>query len=381
MRLFLFLYVLIAYTFVFADSTFISKPAVQVITKSPYKEREFEVFSPKQNTRIIDFFEAQYKKKIFSGTYLFHKNDSMIRGHLGYANFSKKDPFIDDDLFQLASVSKTFTGTAAMILVQEGKLALEDSVHWYIPELKRENLTIKDLLSHTSGLPDYFYFKQKYWPYAFRRMHNTDVISQLNKQPYKSFNKPGKYYHYSNTNYSLLAHIISRITGMDFRQFVKKRIMEPAGMVYSHICDFDSVPLKRYSVQGYERWRIYEDLPLNGTTGDKGIYSNTYEMYLYDQALRSSDIVHGSSKNQMWSPIALASLKRGMYYGLGWRVIWHNGHKWVYHNGWWKGFRTYFWRCVDENMCFVVLTNNVQGPFLKTAEMLNLIDPVYFDTK
>jgi CubicO group peptidase (beta-lactamase class C family) len=351
---------------------------VPINVGAPYKPATYKPFSPSTESGIQDFFDAQKAKGIFSGNFLFYKNDSMVRGSRGYANFSRRDSFNPNDIFQLASVSKTFTGTSVMILVQEGKISLDDSVHWYLQDLKRTNLTIKNLLSHTSGLPDYFYFQQKYWPYAYRRMSNRDVVAQVNAQSWKSFSAPGRYYHYSNTNYAFLALIVEKISGMDFRHFVKIRIMEPAGMVYSHVCNFDSIPLNKYCVQGYERWGIYDDLPLNGTTGDKGVYSSTYEMFLYCQALRGEDIVHESTKEQMWSPITLANSARGMYYGLGWRVIWHNGHKWVYHNGWWKGFRTYFWRCVEEDMCFVALTNNVQGSFLSTEEMVNLIDPVIY---
>ncbi len=121
-----------------ADSTFTCLEPVKYIVDKPYKHAEFNQFAISTQDRINAFFQAQYAKRIFSGTYLFHKNDSMYRGHEGYANFARRDSFIDDDLFQLASVSKTFTGTAVMILVQEGKLAVEDSVHWYLPELKRK---------------------------------------------------------------------------------------------------------------------------------------------------------------------------------------------------------------------------------------------------
>ena len=120
-------------------------------------------FSDTTEFQIDSFFRRMYRYGIFNGTYLFHKNDSLCFGAMGYATFSQLDSLKPADLFQLASVSKTFTGTAMMMLVQDGYLKLSDSVHWYIPELTRRNLSLQNLISHSSGLPDYFYFNMKAW--------------------------------------------------------------------------------------------------------------------------------------------------------------------------------------------------------------------------
>lgn len=336
-----------------------------------YDLSQYKRFSDSTEKKILHFFQKYYATGIFNGTFLFYKNDSLYQGALGYANYPARDTLINDDLFQLASVSKTVTGIAIMLLVQDGFLNITDSVHWYIPELERKNLTLDNLVTHKSGLPDYFYFSSYLWPWAERHMTNEDVVLQLNQQAPRSFGPPGVYYDYCNTNFALLALIVERLTDMDFREFALKNIFQPAGMKYTHINHFDSIPLSSYPVQGYSNWKIYSDIPHNGTTGDKGVYSNTTELFLLDRFLRTSYLLHRGVKDMMWSPQTTTG--ENSYYGMGWRIKWIDGHKWVFHNGWWKGFRTYYWRCLDEDKCFVVLSNNVYGPFLRTAEMVDLL--------
>lgn len=328
-------------------------------------------FSDSTEKKINTYFKKQYKTGIFNGTYLFHKNDSLIRGALGYANFKHWDTLINDDIFQLASVSKTITGIAIMMLQQDGLLNVNDSVHWYIPDLNRKNLTIKNLLTHTSGLPDYFYFGNDG---NYAHMVNHDVVNQLNRLGPSQFATPGKVHSYSNTNFVLLAYILEKLTQQDFRTFVRKNIFEVSGMKYTHINNFDSIPLANYTVAGCENKHYIGDNTYNGTCGDKGVYSNGIEMLFLDRILRTSYLLHQRIKDEMWSPLYPTN-SEGTFYGLGWRVKWIHGRKWVFHNGFWKGFRTYYWRCLDEDMCFVVLTNNVYGPFLKTSELVELIDP------
>lgn len=337
-----------------------------------YNLDAYRRFSDTTERKILAYFQRQYRSGIFNGTFLFYKNDSLYQGALGYANGPRRDTLINDDLFQLASVSKTITGISIGILIQDGFLQDDDSVHWFIPELDRKNLTINNLISHKSGLPDYFYFSSYLWPWAERHMKNEDVVQQLNQQSLRSFGQPGTYYDYSNTNFALLSLIVERVTQMKFQDFTRKYIFQPAGMKFSHVVDFDSIPLSAYPVQGYSKWKIYSDIPHNGPSGDKGVYSSTTEMFLLDRYLRSQQLLHTGTKELIWTPQTTTG--ENSFYGMGWRIKWIDGRKWVFHNGWWKGFRTYFWRCLDEEKCFVVLTNNVYGPFLRTVEMVDLLN-------
>jgi len=298
----------------------------------------------------------------------------MVQGKYGYANFKTHDTILVNDLFQLASVSKTITSTAVMILYQEGRIGLDDSVQWYIPELKRKNLTIRHLLTHTSGLPDYFHFSDRYWPDKSKHMYNDDVVMMLNRLPYNMFKRPGGLYDYCNTNFVLLSAVVEKVSRLPFRTFAQRKIFEPCGMKSTHVNYFDSVPLERYPLQGFEGgWKQITDVPQNGTSGDKGVYSNTYEMFRFDRALRSPYLLHRAIRDEMFRPM-VPSTAQGSFYAHGWRVTWINMRKWVYHNGWWKGFRTYYWRCLDDNRCFVVLTNNVHGKFMSTREMVELLE-------
>lgn len=348
-----------------------SSANVQTGIFNPYDTGAFKPFRDTVVRQIDSFFRKHYKWGNFNGTYLFFKGDSMHTGSMGYATFSTKDTAQPQDLFQLASVSKTFTGVATMLMVQDGYFQLDDSVHWYLPEFKIKTLTLRHLVSHTSGLPDYFYVDIGGWQKPRAHMDNEDVLQLMNAQKYSMFGKIGKY-DYCNSNFALLALVIERLTDMDFRDFVRQRIMIPAGMRYSHICNLDSMGLSSYVVQGYDKKKVYSDNPYNGATGDKGVYSSVLEMWAFDKALRTNYILHEPILNEMTTPQVPTTADA--FYALGWRVKWVNGQKWTFHNGWWKGFRTYYWRCIDEPKGFVVLTNNVQGPFLSTAELLKLIN-------
>jgi len=333
----------------------------------------YHSFSDTTAEKIHKYFAYHHSVGDFNGSYLMFKNDSVIYGAKGYAIYSNRDTIEPSNLFQLASVSKVFTAISVMILHQDGYLNIDDSVHWYLPELNNTDLTIRELLSHTSGLPDYFYVGYKGYEIPDGRFHmkNEDVIDIINKQSRRKYTRKG-YYHYSNTNYVFLSLIVERVSRMDFGEYIRQNITRYADMKYSHVCNFDSIPLINYPVQGYDHWRIFDDLMFNGTTGDKGVYSNVFEMLNLDRALRGSYLLHEATKNEMFTPQTLTSTNA--YYALGWRIKWIDGKKWAFHNGWWKGFRTYFWRCLDEDKSFVVLTNNVQGRFLPTIELVSLLN-------
>ncbi len=348
------------------------KPKFKAKTTEQSLKETTVPFSDTTQKKIANFFKYHAYVGDFNGTYLMFKRDSLIYGSHGYSIHSTKDSVLPGDIFQLASVSKIFTGMSVMMLHQDGVLNIDDSVHWYIPELIVKNLTIRQLLSHTSGLPDYFYLSYRDFVLDEGQTHlrNEQIVQLINQQGPRKFAWPG-YYDYCNTNYVFLSLIVERVTSKDFRSFVNDNVFRMADMKFSHICNFDSLALVNYPVQGYNNWNVFDDVMFNGTTGDKGVYSNVFEMFLLDRALRGSYILHKNTKDEMWTPQTVTSSDG--YYALGWRVRWIDNQKWVFHNGWWKGFRTYYWRCLDDDKCFVVLTNNVHGRFLSTVEMVSLL--------
>ncbi|MCL9980518.1 MAG: beta-lactamase family protein [Bacteroidia bacterium] len=343
------------------------------LTTEQIIQSRYHSFTDSTKRKIEAFFDYHQQIGNFNGTYLMFSNDSIIYGSRGYAIYSNLDSVEPGDLFQLASVSKIFTAMSVMMLHQDGYLNIDDSVHWYIPELENKGVTIRQLLSHTSGLPDYFYadYPKGFFPEGQTHMTNEQVVEVINLQGKRKYTKQG-FYHYCNTNYAFLSLIVERLSHKDFRTFVRDHICKSAEMKYSHIANFDSLPLVNYPVQGYNKWSVFDDNIFNGTTGDKGVYSNVFEMFMLDRALKGSYILHEATKQEMWTPQTVTSSDG--YYSLGWRIKYIDGKKWVFHNGWWKGFRTYFWRCLDEDKSFVVLTNNVDGRFLSTLQMVHLLD-------
>ncbi|MDL2309472.1 beta-lactamase family protein, partial [Bacteroidales bacterium OttesenSCG-928-C03] len=234
-----------------------------------------------------------------NGTLLIARNDTVIiresKGYCklyahkkGYEKWSQSefekarketDNLINNDTYyELASISKQFTAAAVLKLVDDEKLKLTDSLYKFYPELPYKNVTIHQLLSHTSGLPEYFDFPIS-WFDTSQLLTNQELISVLAIQkPAVQFN-PGYNYKYTNTNYALLAAIVEKTADLRFEDYVRENIFRPAGMTKTfYITELESHPeIKR----AYGHLGDKSELPryyLDGTVGDKGVYSTPEEL-------------------------------------------------------------------------------------------------------
>jgi len=167
----------------------------------------------------------------FSGSVLVARNGHVLfTRNTGFANYETLQDINENSVFQLASSSKQFTAMSILLLNKEGKIDLDASVTQYLPELPYTNVTIRNLLNHTSGLPDYIGFLNRYWHDKGVNPNNEDVVSIMAEKKLKLKFKPGSRFVYSNTGYVVLAAIVERISGLTFPQFAKKNIFEPLGM-------------------------------------------------------------------------------------------------------------------------------------------------------
>ena len=358
--------------------------------KSIYQEEiKSEIFdSVKINFKVLEndnrikkinsFFQGKFTRNQFNGNILFAENGNIItQKSYGYSNFRKKELLTKEHSFQLASVSKPFTSIAILQLIEENKINLKDTIQKFFPDIPYPGITIHQLLSHRSGMSQYTHFcdaPDSIWPNKSVTINNQDVIEIISRIVPLINYKPNHKYYYCNTNYLLLASIVEQVSGLSFKQYVKKYIFNPSGMFSSTIYDRTNFEDLVLPAQGYENKTPWEDVYLNGVVGDKGVYSTTEDLLKFDRALKENVFISDSLKKLAFSKMNLD--KNGnKNYGYGFRLKEHEKYgKIVYHTGWWKGFRSYFIKVMDKNQTIIVLNNVKRGRFLNIDRLIELIN-------
>ena len=295
----------------------------------------------------------------FNGSVLVAKNGEIIfEQYKGFRNPRvRRDSITPSTAFHLASVSKTITGMAILKLAEEGKLNIEDTVAKYLVGFPCPGVTIKTLLNHRSGLPNYVHYMEKLGWDKKKLITNKDVLDFIIQRHEEiDIGAPDRRFSYSNTNYALLALIIEQASGLFYGDYLKQTFFVPLGMkdtyVFTPADSAKSLPSFFYSGRQY----AFDFLDL--VYGDKNIYSTVRDLLKWDQALHSGIFF---KKETLDAAYAGYSFERpGINnYGLGWRMfLLRNGKKFIYHNGWWHGNRTAFYRLLDENVTIIALSNN-----------------------
>tara|TARA_B110000037_G_scaffold39519_1_gene48934 strand:+ start:450 stop:1595 length:1146 start_codon:yes stop_codon:yes gene_type:complete len=332
----------------------------------------------KRKRKINSFFKNKFSKNQFNGNILFAENGNIIsQKSFGYSNLRKRELLTKNHSFQLASVSKPFTSLAILQLIEKKKINLLDSIQKFFPEFPYEGITIHQLLSHRSGMSQYTHFcdaPDSIWPDKSITINNNDVINIISKIVPLINYKPDHKYYYCNTNYLLLASILEKVSGLSFKQYMKKHIFNPSGMYNSIIYDRTNFEELILPAQGYENKTPWEDVYLNGVVGDKGVYSTTEDLLRFDRALEKNIFISDSLKKLAFSKMN-KDRNGNKNYGYGFRLKEHKNYgKIVYHTGWWKGFRSYFIKVVDKNQTIIVLNNVKRGRFLNIDELINLVN-------
>lgn len=293
---------------------------------------------------------------------------------IGPANVTTGERINDQSLCELASVSKQFTAEAMMILKSKGLLSYDDTLRKFFPELKYNAVTIRHLLTHTSGVPDYEDLLP-YWDTS-KIAFNKDVIALLADKNPPAFFKAGAQFQYSNTGYVLLASIVEKISGKKFNDFLTGEIFRPVGMVRSRIYNTrrsgEVIPNYCYGYiwdSGSNSYKLPDELPeyrfvysADGIIGDGCVNSTAKEMFLWDRALHDHKILPAIEQDSAYIPArlndgSLAEMNPQTNYGFGW-MIEHNtasGLK-IWHGGMWPGYMTINARMIDKDrtvICFI----------------------------
>jgi N-acyl-D-aspartate/D-glutamate deacylase len=283
------------------------------------------------------------------------------QGGWGMADLERGIPIGTDTAFRLASVSKQFTAVAILMLAEEGRLAIDDPIVRYLPELSRfgDGIRIRHLLTHTAGLPDYYDVMVAVS--GVERPTNRDALAVYAAWGEPLF-APGEREEYSNPGYELLALIVERASGRRFSEFVEGRIFAPLGMTASAVYD-ERAPAIANRAYGYHRsgdgFERLDDHPLNFLVGSGGIYSTLEDLYRWDRALDSEQLVRRATLEEAFRPTRLAGGEERPY-GFGWNLTPHLGQRRVSHGGSWVGFRTFVARYPDAAFSVVVLSNQAE---------------------
>ncbi len=324
---------------------------------APVADFAFRKLTPEELDRYGNeakfYYETHLKRSGFNGAILVAKNGEVVfEDYTGYANFKTKDSINANTPFHLASVSKTFTGTEVLRLWQQGRLSLNDTLQQYFPQLPYHGITIRMLLSHRSGLPNYLYFMDKDWDKR-KKATNEDVLNFMiaHQPPIEA--SPNRVFHYCNTNFMLLALIVERVTHQPFPQFMKDSVFAPLGMNSTYIFSIADTLNYVPTMMGN---RPYEMDHLDCTYGDKNVYSTCRDLLQWDKALYQHTFVSKTALDSAFTP--QSHERKSMHnYGLGWRLFNNGIDSIIYHNGKWHGSNTVFTRLVQDTATIIVLGN------------------------
>ncbi|MFT3681065.1 MAG: serine hydrolase domain-containing protein [Ferruginibacter sp.] len=319
------------------------------------------------------WYDSSLKNRGFNGGIVVAKKGNIVfEDYHGTAHLNGKDTITENTPFHIASVSKTFTAMAVLKLWQEGKLNMDDELVKYFPNFNYPGVTIRNLLNHRSGLPNYVHFMEKMGWDKKKYVTNEDVLNYLvtRKGEIPNIARPETHFSYCNTNYALLALLIEKVSGKKYAAFMQENIFSPLHMKNTFVFDTSMVQTvtPSYDWKGTEIGFTF----LDAVYGDKNIYSTPKELLTWDRALSSKQFLGDSTLQQAYMPYS--NEKPGVRnYGLGWRMnVYPSGKKMIYHNGWWHGNNAAFIRLLDEDATIIVIGNKFTRNVYHAKDMANL---------
>ncbi len=275
----------------------------------------------------------------------------------GMADVENRMPVKPETNFRLASVTKQFTAICILMLMEQGKLSLDQTLKDIFPEFPDygKNITIHNLIHHTSGVIDY---ESLIPDSATKQVLDSDVLKMMMEQDSTYF-PPGTKYQYSNTGYALLAMIVEKISGQRFADFLRQNIFEKIGMenTVAYEKGISTVSNRAYGYALENGKLVPKDQSLTSAVlGDGGIYSSVIDLFKWDQALYTDTLVSLKALKLAFTPDTLLD-GTPTNYGFGWRIDQFEGHFRVHHTGQTCGFSTIIQRYPEEKLSIIILTN------------------------
>ncbi len=326
--------------------------------------------------RLDSFFLRKHKFGGFNGNVLVLKGNNIIyKGCFGYCDYASRDTLTTQTPFQIASSSKPFTSCAILKLAEEGRLSLQDTLGKYFPGFPYRKITVEMLLCHRSGLPNYLYFCTKLWKDKKRYMTNDDLVDLLMKnRNIEGTTRPGTHFQYNNTNFALLASIVERVTGQTFPAYMEQAFFKPIGMHNTWIRDVrNEKDARKHAISYNSKWMVTAEDPYDGIYGDKNVFSTLEDMMIWDRAFYEEKNISRAQQKEAYTPRSFEH-KGVRNYGYGWRLMKQpNGESLVYHNGWWHGNNTVFYRYVPDTFALIILSNRYNQSVYDVQPVFNII--------
>lgn len=313
-------------------------------------------------------FQTIVREKHFNGAMLAADDKGIVYQNVsGYATLKGRQRLHAHSQFEVASVSKQFTAVSILMLYQQGLLSLDDSMERFFPFFPYHGITVRQLLCHRSGLPDYFDFGLDYCA-DIEPMSNDELLEILiNYHPARSF-APDARFEYSNTGYAMLALIVEKVTGNTFEDFVFRNIFEPLGMNDTRFYTEECLVPSAYTIGHRKNKSAYERDALSGVVGDKGIMTTTTDLYTW--FFHISDILADSLLQMAWTP-QNRDMKACGNYGFGWRLTCDmHGSPLVYHGGLWNGNHTLMVYRPADHAFLLFLSNWCNGAFQHRSDQV-----------
>ena len=332
-----------------------------------------------KNSLMEKIVREAYEKGGFNGVWLYAENGEIVsKGAFGWVDAENTLPMQEDTIFEMASITKQFTAAAIMLLVREGKLSVDDEYTKYYPEYPFKGVTIRNLLTHTSGLPEGLETDDlvvPVWENEHRIPHCSEMLRFLIEYGEEAGSVPGEKFEYNDINYCLLANLVEKLSCETFEDFLKKNIFEPAGMDDTNILHTrrDGRPSERIA-----RNMVMDNGALvpsdlsraagyvvgsDGLNGCDYAYTTVFDMLKWDRALRAGSVVTLEEQKIMYTTVRLNSGEDfydedGDGYGFGWGVRHDEEHGFVVsHSGGMPGLNTWFERYLDEDRVLLIFIN------------------------
>ncbi len=285
----------------------------------------------------------------------------LIKGY-GWASLELSVPATEHSVYEIASLSKPFTATATMMLVEENKISLDDRIVDYLdnPPTAWQPVTIKHILCHQSGIRDYTTIPE-YWKTTRLDVSKEEIIALVKELPLMF--SPGEYWSYDNTGYYLLGFMLEKVSGKPYAVLLREMIFEPLKMNTTVINEPAKIIKNRAAGYRLENKTLYnkEYYSPSGTYSAGGWLSSVADMVKWEAALSREKLLKQSTLKQMWTPYESARgkerEKHGFSQGLGWHIPNYSNRKVVTHNGGIKGFSTNITRFIDDRVVFILLCN------------------------
>ena len=338
----------------------------------------------RQTSDIGELMRFVCEKGFFSGAWLYKKDGAIVgKGAAGDLDPVSGKPIRTDTLFEIASMTKQFTASAVMLLRDRGLLSLEDPLEKYIPNIAYPGICVRNLLNHTSGLPDYVDWIRKKAARDGGFPKNEDLEQMLCSGELPRQFAPNDFWVYCNTGYCVLALIVSKVSGMAFAEFLRRELFLPSGMENTRLFHPAKDGLEpenfargciwengRYVQAEYSETEGYTAF-LEGIEGDGSVKTSVEELLLWDETLRRGTVLPLSAQREMAAATTYGGGRRYPY-GFGWQVYENEKiGKWVSHTGRWAGYSGIFVRALEKNSMVAVLGNRYGRDVLAGTQLLD----------